>query len=57
MVVLIVKKYDEIEEVIGPFEDSGDADDYFATRKINEPKFSSEQYTVTEPMIMRRWRS
>ena len=51
MVVLIVKKYDEIQEVIGPFKDNDDADEYcecftrrgrlsFSTR----PRFCQHHY-------------
>jgi len=57
MVVLIVKKYDEIQEVIGPFKDNDDADEYFGARVICEPQFRAEYFDVNEPMVLRRWRA
>ena len=57
MVVLLVKKYDEIQEVIGPFKDNDDADEYCEARVICEPHFRAEYFDVNEPMVLRRWRA
>lgn len=56
MIVLITLDHDEIKEIVGPFKDSDEAEQYFEARLTHEPNFRAEHHEVNEPLVMRRWR-